>query len=52
MPQFAAELTDLKIGFRIDTCHCLASGYDISTADGLKKTVAQMDHLLDIGRGY
>ncbi len=26
MRQFAAELTDLKIGFCIDTCHCLASG--------------------------
>ncbi len=30
MRQFAAELTDLKIGFCIDTCHCLASGYDVS----------------------
>ena len=48
MRQFAAELTDLKIGFCIDTCHCLVSGYDVSTAAGLKKTVAEIDRLLGI----
>ena len=48
MRQFAAELTDLKIGYCIDTCHCLASGYEVSTAAGLKKTIAQIDHLLGI----
>src|SRR5208282_1749554 len=48
MRQFAAELTDLKIGFCIDTCHCLASGYDVSSASGLKQTVAEMDRVLGI----
>jgi len=48
MRQFAAELTDLKIGFCIDTCHCLASGYDVSSASGLKRTVAEMDRLLGL----
>ena len=48
MRQFAAEVTDLKIGFCIDTCHCLASGYDVSSAAGLKQTVAEMDRLLGI----
>ena len=48
MRQFAAELTDLKIGFCIDTCHCLASGYDVSSALGLKQTVAEMDRVLGI----
>jgi deoxyribonuclease-4 len=48
MRQFAAELTDLKIGFCIDTCHCLASGYDVSSAAGLKQTVAEIDHALGI----
>jgi len=48
MRQFAAELTDLKIGFCIDTCHCLASGYDVSSAAGLKETVAEMDRLLGL----
>lgn len=48
MRQFAAEFTDLKIGYCIDTCHCLASGYDVSTAVGLKKTVAEIDRVLGI----
>jgi len=48
MRQFAAELTDLKIGFCIDTCHCLASGHDLSTAAGLKKTVAQIEQILGL----
>jgi deoxyribonuclease IV len=48
MRQFAAELTDLKIGFCIDTCHCLASGYDVSSASGLKQTVAEIDRALGI----
>jgi deoxyribonuclease IV len=48
MRQFAAELTDLKIGFCIDTCHCLASGYDVSSAAGLRRTVAEMDRVLGI----
>ncbi len=48
MRQFAAELTELKIGFCIDTCHCLASGYDVSTTAGLKRTVAEMDRVLGL----
>jgi deoxyribonuclease-4 len=48
MRHFAAELTDLKIGFCIDTCHCLASGYDVSSASGLKQTVAEIDRALGI----
>ena len=48
MRQFAAELTDLKIGFCLDTCHCIASGYDLSTAAGLKKTVSEIDRVLGI----
>jgi deoxyribonuclease IV len=48
MRQFAAELTDLKIGFCIDTCHFIASGYDLSTAAGLRKTVAEIDRILGL----
>jgi len=48
MRQFAAELTDLKIGFCIDTCHCLASGYDVASAAGLRTTVAEMERVLGI----
>jgi deoxyribonuclease-4 len=46
--QFTSEQTDLKIGFCIDTCHLLASGYDISTAGGLKQTVAEIDRILGL----
>lgn len=48
MRQFAAELTGLQIGFCIDTCHCLASGYDVSSAAGLKRTIAEMDRVLGL----
>src|SRR5271154_3420326 len=48
MRQFAAELTDLAIGFCIDTCHCLASGYDVSSAAGLKRTGAELDRVLGL----
>jgi len=48
MRQFAAELTDLKIGFCIDTCHLLASGYDVSSAAAVKKTVAELDRVLGL----
>jgi len=48
MRQFAAELTDLKIGFCIDTCHLLASGYDVSSSAAVKKTVAELDGVLGL----
>ena len=49
MRQFAAELTDLEIGFCIDTCHCLVSGsYDVSSAAGLRKTVGEMERGLGL----
>jgi len=48
MRQFAAELTDLAIGFCIDTCHCLASGYDVATAAAVNKTVDEIDRVLGI----
>ena len=50
MRQIAREYTDLEIGYCIDTCHCLASGYDVSTDIGFRKTVRQMEQILDIDR--
>ena len=44
----AARCTDLRIAFCIDTCHCHASGYDVSTAAGVRKTVDAMDRVLGI----
>ena len=48
MRKFAAELTDLPIGFCIDTCHCLASGYDVATAAAVDRTVQEIDRVLGI----
>jgi deoxyribonuclease IV len=46
MKQHAAAFTDLAIGFCIDTCHCLAAGYDISSAEGLAATTELFDCML------
>ena len=35
----AADLTDLPIGYCLDTCHLLAAGFDIVTPAGLRATV-------------
>lgn len=48
MRQFAPEFTDLEIGFCIDTCHCLASGYDVATAKGVRETVKRLDEVLGL----
>jgi deoxyribonuclease-4 len=48
MREYAAKLTELPIGFCLDTCHLLASGYDVSTAAGLRKTVEEADRLLGL----
>ncbi len=46
MRQFAADLTDLKIGYCIDTCHLLASGFDLASAAAVDRTVAEVDRIL------
>jgi deoxyribonuclease-4 len=46
--EYGAKMTDLPIGFCLDTCHLLASGFDVSTADGLKQTVADADDILGL----
>ncbi|HET8546773.1 MAG TPA: deoxyribonuclease IV [Bryobacteraceae bacterium] len=40
---FAHRKVKLPIGFCIDTCHCLASNYDVSTAEGLRDTVRKLE---------
>ena len=35
----AGELTDLPIGYCLDTCHLLAAGFDIATQAGLRDTL-------------
>jgi deoxyribonuclease-4 len=40
---FTHRKLKLRIGFCIDTCHCLASNYDVSTAEGLRETVRRLE---------
>ena len=42
----ATEVTDLPLGFCLDTCHLLAAGFDITTETGLRDTLrAAQRHL-------
>jgi deoxyribonuclease-4 len=42
----AANLTDLPIGYCLDTCHLLAAGFDIQSEAGLNQTVRDADRIL------
>jgi len=44
----AASETDLPLGYCLDTCHLFAAGFDVSTAAGLKSTVATADRVLPL----
>ena len=44
--ELAHDLTDLPIGYCLDTCHLLASGFDIATAAGLRQTVRRAGETL------
>jgi deoxyribonuclease-4 len=46
--EYAKKMTHLPVGFCLDTCHLLVSGYDIATEEGLKKTVAEADRILGL----
>jgi deoxyribonuclease-4 len=48
MREYGQTMTDLPIGFCLDTCHLLASGFDIANPAGLKKTVAEADRILGL----
>ena len=37
---------DRRLGICLDSCHLLASGYDIRTPDGLRETLNQLDELV------
>jgi deoxyribonuclease-4 len=43
-----AELTDLPIGYCLDTCHLLAAGFDIVTAPGLRDTLRAAEDVLGL----
>lgn len=44
----AACQTDLPIAYCLDTCHLLASGYDVASAAGLKRTLAEVEEVLGL----
>ncbi|MDP9053577.1 MAG: deoxyribonuclease IV [Acidobacteriota bacterium] len=44
----AARETELPLAYCLDTCHLLASGYDVATAAGLETTVAAADRWLGL----
>lgn len=48
--RLSLELVDMEIGYCLDTAHCLASGYDVATAAGLRKTVQDADRILSLER--
>ncbi len=44
----AARETSLPLGYCLDTCHLLVAGFNVATADGLRKTVEEADRLLGL----
>jgi deoxyribonuclease-4 len=46
MREYASQMTDLPVGFCLDTCHLLAAGFDVASAAGLKKAMQEADRLL------
>jgi deoxyribonuclease-4 len=46
MRDYAAQLTEVPVGYCLDTCHLLAAGHDISKPGGLHETVRQIDAIL------
>jgi deoxyribonuclease-4 len=48
MREYGQTMTDLPIGFCLDTCHLLASGHNVATAEGLKKTVADAERIIGL----
>jgi deoxyribonuclease-4 len=44
----AEPATDLPIAYCLDTCHLLASGYDVTQPAGLKRSVEEADRVLGL----
>jgi deoxyribonuclease-4 len=44
----ARDLTDLRIGYCLDTCHLLAAGFPIATAAGLRAVVRAAEETLGL----
>jgi deoxyribonuclease IV len=46
--ELARDLTELPVGYCLDTCHLLAAGFDIATAEGLRKTIQAIEQTLGL----
>ncbi len=46
--ELALHVANLRVGYCLDTCHLLASGYDVASAAGLRDTVAEAERLLGL----
>jgi deoxyribonuclease-4 len=46
--ELAVQMTQLPVGFCLDTCHLLVAGYDIATEQGLEQTIADADRILGL----
>jgi deoxyribonuclease-4 len=46
--ELARDLTDVPVGYCLDTCHLLAAGYDITTAAGLRTTIRTIEQTLGL----
>ncbi len=44
----AQPLSDVRIGYCLDTCHLLASGFDVAAEAGLAKTLEDADRILGL----
>lgn len=48
MREVGSQFVGMEIGFCLDTAHCLASGYDVATTAGLRKTVQGAEMVLGL----
>ena len=48
MRDLARDLTDVPIGYCLDTCHLFAAGADIATAAGLREMIRAADETLGL----
>ncbi|MCE5306561.1 MAG: deoxyribonuclease IV [Acidobacteriales bacterium] len=44
------QQADIEAGYCLDTAHCLASGYDVATGEGLERTIAAASQTLGLSR--
>jgi deoxyribonuclease IV len=46
--ELTGELSDLSVGYCLDTCHLLAAGFDIASPEGLRETVRHAQNVLGL----